>query len=187
MTLKQIKALQHKVGTTPDGWWGPKSIAACQAHLTRLMPKDNPWPNPDQASMRAFYGAPDDNSQIIRLEPPSWLRLYNTDKPVKNIWVHKKCAASLERALRAAYKRKPDWVRRFFGCHVDRKMRGGSLDSTHAYGAATDLAATTNRNRWHWPIKADMPLEVMEEFAKEGWLPAGAFWGRDAMHFQATR
>jgi hypothetical protein len=32
-----------------------------------------------------------------------------------------------------------------------------------------------------------MPIEVMEEFAKEGWLPAGAFWSRDAMHFQATR
>jgi hypothetical protein len=27
----------------------------------------------------------------------------------------------------------------------------------------------------------------MEEFAKEGWLAAGAFWGRDAMHFQATQ
>jgi hypothetical protein len=32
-----------------------------------------------------------------------------------------------------------------------------------------------------------MPIQVMEEFAKEGWLAAGAFWGRDAMHFQATR
>jgi hypothetical protein len=27
----------------------------------------------------------------------------------------------------------------------------------------------------------------MEEFAKEGWLSAGAFWSRDAMHFQATK
>ena len=91
------------------------------------------------------------------------------------------------RALHAAYKRKPDFVRRWFGCHVDRLMRNGSLPSTHAYGAAVDLSASTNRNRWHWPIKADMPLEVMEEFAKEGWLPAGAFWSRDSMHFQATR
>jgi hypothetical protein len=32
-----------------------------------------------------------------------------------------------------------------------------------------------------------MPIEVMEEFAKEGWLPAGAFWSRDSMHFQSTR
>jgi hypothetical protein len=28
---------------------------------------------------------------------------------------------------------------------------------------------------------------VMEEFAKEGWLAAGAFWSRDSMHMQATR
>jgi hypothetical protein len=32
-----------------------------------------------------------------------------------------------------------------------------------------------------------MPLEVMEMFAQEGWLSAGAFWGRDAMHSQATK
>jgi hypothetical protein len=28
---------------------------------------------------------------------------------------------------------------------------------------------------------------VMEFFAVGGWLSAGAFWGRDAMHFQATK
>jgi hypothetical protein len=32
-----------------------------------------------------------------------------------------------------------------------------------------------------------MPIEVMECFAREGWLSAGAFWGYDAMHFQATQ
>jgi hypothetical protein len=32
-----------------------------------------------------------------------------------------------------------------------------------------------------------MPLAVMEEFSREGWLAAGAFWNRDAMHFQATQ
>jgi hypothetical protein len=32
-----------------------------------------------------------------------------------------------------------------------------------------------------------MPLEVMEAFAREGWLSAGAFWGRDSMHAQASQ
>jgi hypothetical protein len=32
-----------------------------------------------------------------------------------------------------------------------------------------------------------MPLDVMEIFAREGWLAAGAFWGRDSMHMQATQ
>jgi hypothetical protein len=36
-------------------------------------------------------------------------------------------------------------------------------------------------------MRADMPLEIMECFAREGWLSAGAFWGYDAMHFQATQ
>jgi hypothetical protein len=32
-----------------------------------------------------------------------------------------------------------------------------------------------------------MPIEVMEEFAREGWI--GHSWqiGRDSMHFQPTR
>jgi hypothetical protein len=49
------------------------------------------------------------------------------------------------------------------------------------------LRPLTNGNHAHWPLTADMPLVVMEEFAREGWLSAGAFWGRDAMHFQATQ
>jgi hypothetical protein len=32
-----------------------------------------------------------------------------------------------------------------------------------------------------------MPFEVMEIFAKHGFLSAGAFWGYDAMHFEAIR
>ncbi len=65
-------------------------------------------------------------------------------------------------------------------------MRGGSTPSLHARGAAVDLDPDYNGNLVSWPAKAAMPLEVMEAFAREGWLAAGAFWGRDAMHFQAT-
>jgi hypothetical protein len=66
-------------------------------------------------------------------------------------------------------------------------MRGGSTPSLHARGAAIDLAPSTNGNREHWPSRSNMPIEVMEEFSKEGWLSAGACWSRDGMHFQATR
>jgi len=187
MTKKQIVALQERVGTTPDGFWGPKSIAACKRHLKALMPKNSPWPSPSGGELRRFYGHHSDNTPIIRVDAPSWMRLYDSNKRVKSIYVHKRCADSLLRALEAAHKKAPDFVKRYFGCHVDRSMRGGSRPSTHAYGAAIDLAASTNRNKQSWPISANMPIEVMEEFAKEGWTPAGAFWGRDAMHFQATK
>jgi len=66
-------------------------------------------------------------------------------------------------------------------------MRGGTSYSLHARGAAIDLDAENNGNLTHWPTAATMPLEVMECFAREGWLSAGAFWGRDAMHHQATQ
>lgn len=188
MTRAQIIQTQEQVGTVPDGFWGPKSIAATKRHLRRLCPEPNPWPSSSQRALRAFYGPPGDNSEIIRVPAPSWLRLYDDpDKRVRSIACHSKVADSLLRALRDAYQHAPDMVRRYFGAHVDRPMRGSRTPSTHAYGAAVDLAASTNRNRQAWPVSANMPLEVMEAFAREGWTPAGAFWGRDAMHFQATR
>jgi hypothetical protein len=187
MTQKQIAELQARIGTTPDGFWGPKSIAACQKHLRSLMPKPNPWPGQSQAELKAFYGDPWDNKPIIRIPAPSWMRTYDTDKPWKEIECHRKVAGSLIRALESAYKLAPNVVKRMFGCHVDRNMRNGGLPSLHAYGAAIDLAASTNGNLTHWPLRATMPIEVMECFAIEGWLAAGAFWLRDSMHFQATR
>lgn len=187
MNKTEIMRLQAYVGTTPDGFWGPQSTAAAQRHLREMMPSPNPWPSSDSASLRRFFGDPWDNSPIVSIDAPSWLRLYDGDQRVRKIQCHHRVADSLLRALNDAYKAAPDFARRYFGCHVDRKMRGGSRPSLHAYGAAIDLAATGNGNRTHWPLRATMPIEVMEAFAREGWLSAGAFWSRDAMHFQATR
>lgn len=185
MKTSNIIEIQKKIGATPDGFWGPKSTAACQSYLRSLMPSPSPWPKPDKASLRAFYGDPWDNSQIVMIEAPEWLRLYDSDKPVTRIQVHERCADSLLQCLLEAYEVAPVVVSRFFGCHVDRNMRGGSLPSLHAYGAAVDLDANMNGNHDHWPQKATMPLEVMEVFCRHGWTPAGAFWSRDGMHFAA--
>lgn len=68
-----------------------------------------------------------------------------------------------------------------------RKMRGGNSYSMHSWGIAIDLDADDNGNLVSWPVRADMPFEIMEEFAREGWTSAGAFWGRDAMHHEAVR
>jgi hypothetical protein len=38
MTKDQIKDMQVKIGVEADGFWGPKSIIACQSHLRKLMP-----------------------------------------------------------------------------------------------------------------------------------------------------
>lgn len=192
MTRAEIIKMQERIGTTPDGFWGPKSIAACQAHLQRLMVKaPQQWPKSDQASLRAFYGAPGDESNLVSFTFP--YPIYYGGKLVKTGRCHKRVKDSLVRVLTAIGDRWKDdrgimeEAEDYGGIYNYRTKRGGSSWSLHAWGAAIDLDADDNGMKDAWPLRADMPLEIMEEFAREGWLSAGAFWGYDAMHFQATR
>jgi len=192
MNATQIKIIQETVGTEPDGFFGPKSVAATQRYLRSLMPKPNPWPKTDQASLTAFYG-PAGNVRMATIGVPYKMYLYNGPQTVKSISVHEKLAPSLERILKALGQRyKTDEARseaginKFYGVYANRNMRGGSLPSLHARAAAIDFDAPRNGLNTHWPTRAHMPLDVMEIFAREGWLAAGAFWSRDSMHFQAT-
>jgi hypothetical protein len=187
MNHHQIIELQKRIGATPDGFFGPKSIRACKDHLRGLMPVDHPWPTQDQGALTRFYGRPGEESMLVNLAVND-LDIRYDGKNVKSIRCHHKVAPSLRRVLENISKTPHAWVlKEYAGCYNNRPMRGGSLPSLHARGAAIDLAPSTNQLREHWPSSANMPIEVMEEFAKEGWLPAGAFWSRDAMHFQATR
>lgn len=191
MTTDELIKTQIRCGTEPDGFWGRNSISACQKYLKGLMPKNNPWPNPDYNSLVKFYGAPGNESNLVTITFP--YTMYYDGRVVTKTRVHKKCADSL---LRVLVNIKGKWgnvpsvmgeVTDYGGCFNDRNKRGGTTKSLHAFGAAIDLDADDNTFKNSWPIKADMPLEVMECFAREGWLSAGAQWGYDAMHFQATR
>jgi hypothetical protein len=192
----QIKIIQETVGTEPDGFFGPRSIVAVQRHLRMLMPKSHPWPMTDQQSLTEFYGPPGgvgSSWDLVQIPVPYKMYLYNGPQTVRTIGVHEKLATSLERVLKELGKRyKTDedrtvaGINRFYGVYNNRKMRGGSLPSLHARAAAIDFDMPRNGLHTAWPTRAHMPLDVMECFAYEGWLPAGAFWGRDAMHFQAT-
>lgn len=187
MKPTEIIELQRHIGANPDGFWGPKSIGACKAHLLKLMPDHNPWPNSDQASLKAFYGNPGDESQLVKL-PVDGLGVRYDGQPVRTIYCHAKVAESLGRVLAAIAEGPCNVVLgEYAGCYNNRAMRGGSTPSLHARGAAIDLDPDGNGNLVPWPTVATMRIEVMEAFAREGWLSAGAFWGRDAMHFQATR
>ena len=193
MNQTQIKILQETIGAEPDGFWGPKSVAACQRYLRAMMPKDHPFPKQDQKSLTAFYG-PAGRPPLVRVGTPYKMFLYNGPETVKSVTVHERLAESLEQVLKELGKRyKTDedrsaaGINRYFGTFVNRKMRGGSLPSLHARAAAIDFDANRNGNLSHWPTRSVMPLDVMEIFAREGWLSAGAFWSRDSMHFQATQ
>ena len=188
MNRAQIIAMQIRVGTTPDGFWGPKSIAACQAHLRSLMPVKNPWPRSDAASLRAFYGAPGTESNLVEVKVAG-LGVEYDGQPVRVIRAHEEIADSLLRIITALHANpvtRPI-LAEYAGCYNFRRKRVGSSYSLHAYGAAIDLDPDNNQFRDSWPMRSTMPLEVMEIFAAEGVLSAGAAWGYDAMHFQWTQ
>ncbi len=191
MTNEQIKAIQVKIGTEPDGFWGEKSISACKNYLRRLMDnsRDSLYiPKQDQLSLTGAYGSAGDESRLVNLDVFG-LGVKYEGQLVKTIRVNKACAESLNKILRelATMPEGKIALSQFAGCYNNRAMRGGSLPSLHARGAAIDLMAATNRNKQHYPSSADMPFSVIEVFAKHGWLSAGAFWSRDAMHFQRTK
>ncbi len=185
MNTPEIIALQKAIGTEPDGHWGPKSIRTVQTYLASKFPHPNPWPKTDQASLTAFYGAPGDESRLVNLAVPRGI--YYDGTMVKTVRCHERVAPSLLIILRELVEKFPAIAAKYAGCYNNRAMRGGSLPSLHARGAAIDFDPDANDNHTHWPVSASMPLGVMEIFARQGWIAAGAFWGRDAMHFQATR
>lgn len=186
MTRNQIIELQNRIGATPDGFWGPKSITACKAHLRAMMPSVNPWPKSDQGSLMEFYGNPGDESKLVLIDV-SGLGVEYDGQKVKTIRCHRKVSDSLRRIIVAISHSPFAYIlSQYAGCYNNRSMRGGTLPSLHARGAAIDFDPIPNGNHRAWPVNATMPIQVMEEFAKEGATPAGAFWGRDAMHMEFT-
>jgi len=193
MTEAQIIHVQRRIGAEADGYWGPKSEKACRAYLLDLMPRPHPFPKPSQVT--AFYGPHGDEHftpPTRKIELP--FAIYYGERRVTTLNPHVKCADSLERVFQrlggiypTEQARKAAGIATYDGLYNPRLMRGSSTKwSMHSWAIAIDLDAGDNGNSTHWPTKATMPLEVMECFAKEGWTAAGAFWGRDAMHFEAT-
>lgn len=192
MTTAEIQRLQERIGTEPDGFWGPKSTAAAKAWLRSMMPVPNPFP--PQSGVTAFYGPHGSNSY----SPPTKtihlpFTIYYENTRVDKLNPHEKCADSLLRVFERLADVFPDEAARrkagvlnYDGLYNPRPMRGGTAWSMHAWAIAIDFDWEFNGNTTHWPTGARMPIEVMECFAKEGWTAAGAFWSRDAMHFQST-
>jgi hypothetical protein len=187
MTRKQIQSMQEKIGAVPDGFWGPDSIKKCQQHLRAMAIRTpNPFPAADEKSLQAFYGAPGDMDQMMDLSVKG-LGVQYDGRTVNSITCHRLIGKYLYWILESLSNSFPYILKEYAGCFVNRPMRGGTKPSLHARGAAIDFSPAKNGNRVAWPVAAQMPLEIMEVFAAASWLPAGAFWLRDSMHFQATK
>jgi len=196
MKRTEIIRTQLRIGVVGDGFWGPKSIAGCQKHLKDMMPSPHPFPVEGTQEFLDFYGPHGEKGGYTppgrKIKLP--FEIYYGNKSVKKLTAHEKCADSLLRVYERLAEVYPDNRSRkkagilvYNGLYNPRRIRGSSTAwSMHAWRIAIDINAGENKNRSAWPSKATMPIEVIECFAKEGWLSAGAFWGRDAMHFQAT-
>ena len=187
MNFSQIVRIQTKVGTVPDGQWGPKADSACRAYLRGLMPNPSPWPDSSDEACRAFYGAPGDESNLVTCSVNGTTVQYD-GTPITGIRCHKKVSESLRRVLlEISVSPQASILKRYAGCFNFRSMRNSTRISKHAWGVAIDIDPDTNGLHTHWPRMATMPLEVMEMFAREGWVGLGWSENHDAMHFQATR
>lgn len=198
MTQKEIKHVQEVIGVVVDGFWGPLSTQGAKDHLRSLMPVGR-FPTQrevrENTSIFGQNGVPDGYTPPLkRITLPFSLHLYGQEnEEVKRIPCHEKCADAmlavfhrLADVYTTTKERKEAGILDYFGVYNPRFIRHGRVWSMHAYAIAIDLDAKRNKNRSHWPTISKMPIEVMECFAKEGFLAAGAFWSRDAMHFQAT-
>ena len=197
MSPAEIQAMQIRIRDRfdptlrPDGFWGPISQRTCRAYLRSLMPRVSPWPAADPVSLARFYGQPGDESQLVRIALP--YPMFFEGKRVTSTRVNRRCAESLVRVLTSIRDLMPtypdirDEAEDFGGIYNNRNKRGGTSKSLHAYGAAIDLDADDNTFRDSWPMQSDMPLQIIEAFAREGWVSAAAFWGFDSMHFQSTQ
>lgn len=196
MNRTQIIRTQERVGAEGDGFWGPRSIEACKNHLKAMMPSPHPFPVENSPEFDEFYGP---HGEPDGYTPPSKkitlpFTIYYAQTAVRTLRAHEKCADSLLRVFQRLASAYPDTASRetaglliYNGLYNPRLKRGSNTSwSMHAWMNAIDLNAGKNGNRTAWPVNATMPIEVMECFVQEGWLSAGAFWGRDAMHFQAT-
>lgn len=198
MNQNEIKHVQERIGTTVDGYWGELSTRAAIIHLTALTPP-NRFPTQSKVregdSIFGQHGTEDGfTPPMTSIRLPFALHLYGESHNIlEKISCNTACATALEAVFHRLAEQFPNTGTRkkagvldYYGIYNPRFSRNARVWSMHSYAIAIDLDANRNNNRSHWPTRSKMSIEIMECFAQEGFLSAGAFWSRDAMHFQAT-
>ncbi len=200
-----VKRFQLQHALPVDGIVGPETAAALDRPHAQLVSEAIPqtvtvpatgrqWPHDDTASLIAFYGDPDaenfEAENIIPIIPP--FPITYEGRPIPHIQFHRKAAPMLSAAFAkmwdaAGHDPVSPILRRvskFSGSYNNRPVRGSSRKSTHAFGAALDVAA----EELPMGIRVDpaiIPREVVDAFDAFGF-----FWGNrylerpDPMHWQ---
>ena len=179
MSEFHIRQWQEAIGVTPDGDFGPATLAkslakvakapqtAPEAHASASIPSQA---YPRQADMVAFYGpagGADCTAGVVHLPMP-FIIAWDKAQTVQSFRCHKKLAEPFTRIFQQAFDHygAGGLVARglniFGGCYNLRKMRGGSALSIHSWGAAVDLDPESNTMRMD---------HTEASFAKPGYLP----------------
>ncbi len=149
MNKELVKAIQKKVGTTPDGIIGDKTLAALAAALEVSLSEATTLPT--QAQVRAgtsIFGRAGCEDELVNIVPP--YTLYYEGKAVKTIRVHRLIAGRVEAALRAVLEHYgQEAISRlgldvYSGSYNYRSTSTGSSLSMHAWGIALDFDAEHN-------------------------------------------
>jgi hypothetical protein len=203
------KAQEIAVGRI-DGLWGPQTEYACDMlayhhEHGRLPPpfrdetpldvNPNGWPRQTEAELIRHYGEIGKNQTMLTLPYPHRLA-WDLRKTVKKFSCHEKVHDSALRVLTrvlAHYgpERIPELrLDRWAGCLNERKMRGGTRWSLHAWGIAIDYDSEFNGYNWG----RDRATLAQPEYdpwwrfwEEEGWVSLGRTRNFDWMHVQAAK
>lgn len=186
-----IASLQMMCGAKVDGLFGPET----DEKLLHYVGGDSYVEYPDYSRLTSIYGKPGEN--LVTQKIPFTLKLaWDVKIKVNKITCHIKVIDPIisifDQAI--AYY---GWstmqemgLDLYGGMYNDRKMRGGTKLSTHAWGVAIDIDPARNRLNWG-SDKAMMAnpeyFEFVRIFELHGWTSLGKTLNYDWMHFQALK
>ena len=205
LTKRAIKFYQTYIGEEPTGKITDEQVQELLPpkerveHVITPPPAftKNVWARSNERDLVKMYGERDTNQTMLYVPYPMVLA-WQTKTKIERFSIHEKCHDSALRALkrvRDAYSPE-DIVKhgfnKFAGCLNVRKAKGGDFWSRHSWGIAIDIDSARNR---YSASKSEAYLsrtKACDEFIRiwrdeENWRWGMDMWGKDAMHFEATK
>lgn len=190
-TLWQL--IQRRLSILDDGIPANQTANAVAKALGVVCPCESSiWPYDTDRDLQGFYGRP--GIALTNMDMPFPLRLaWQPDRLVHGVTVHRKVLHPMLRIWRRVLEHygheqiKSLGLDLYGGCYNQRKKRGGSSWSVHAFAAAWDVDPDNNQLRWTRD-KARLATPPYEAFwnivEDEGAISLGRAKNYDWMHFQ---